>query len=292
MAISIKGIYENYSNTIVYGKGNKIFNTARFFLFRVRKRLGLLPTELKISRSKIVAIRRDGAIAAAIYAMGYYDYHNMHLIKKLMPRLRSFIDIGANIGVYSLIASEAKRAKVYAFEPYLETYHKLRRNIEANNRHNIFSFNYALGSRNCLVGFRTGSDDSGYATVAAGRRCEKVESRRMDSIYREEKIIPTIVKIDTEGSEYEILKGFGACLVKVKVFFIELNIINQKNKTQKKIIGYLNNRNFNGPYSYDHNRAVLVNKDMKKSYSQIEDSIFVADSFMGELQTIGITIED
>ncbi|HLB32084.1 MAG TPA: FkbM family methyltransferase [Patescibacteria group bacterium] len=292
MFISIRGIYENYANAIIYGKGNKVVITMRFFLFRIRKRLGLLPTELRISHSKIIAIRRDGAIAAAIYALGYYDYHNMHLMKKLMPRLRNFIDIGANIGVYSLIASEAKRAKVYAFEPYRDTYQKLRRNIEANNRHNIFPFNYALGSRNCLVGFRTGSDDSGYATVAASKSRVGVECRRMDVLCRKEKITPTLVKIDTEGSEYEILKGFGRYLKKVKVLFIELNIINQKNKTQEKIIRYLNNHNFGGPYRYDHEHAVLANEDVEKSYSQIEDSIFVADSFMGELQKIGITIKD
>ena len=188
MFISIRGIYENYANAIIYGKGNKVAITVRFFLFRIRKRLGLLPTELRISHSIIVAIRRNGAIAAALYALEYYDYHNMHLIKKLMPQLRNFIDIGANIGVYSLIASEAKRAKVYAFEPYRDTYQKLRRNIEANNRHNTFPFNYALGSRNCLVGFRTGSDDSGYATVAASKSRVGVECRRMDVLCRKEKM--------------------------------------------------------------------------------------------------------
>ena len=290
--MSIRGIFGNYADAIYFGKGNKIAITVRFFLFRIRKRLGILPSVLSISHSKIFAIRRDGAIAAAIYALGYYDYHNMLFVKKLMPILKNYVDIGANVGVYSLIASEIKGSRVYAFEPFRDTFQKLQRNAKANNRKNIYPFNYALGSKNCLVGLRISLDDSGYATVAMRKSRIRVECRRMDGLCRSEKISPTLVKIDTEGMEYEILKGFGEYLEKIKIIFVELTEINKKNRTQKKIIEYLNNHNFNGPYRYNHDRMVLMSRDLGGRYSKIEDSIFVADSFMGELPKIGITIED
>lgn len=58
------------------------------------------------------------------------------------------IDIGANIGVYSLFASQSKNTTIYAYEPMPENYNLLKENISLNKlKKNIFPFNLAIGAR-------------------------------------------------------------------------------------------------------------------------------------------------
>lgn len=288
----IKKICECYIDTITFSRGNIIFITLRFLLFRIRKRLGILPSVLSISRSKIVAIRRDGAIAAAIYTLGYYDYHNMFLIKKLMLNLKTYVDVGANIGVYSLLASETKSAKVYAVEPYKPTFNHLVRNIRANRRHNVRAFNLAMGARNGMAGLAISCDDSGHQTVNASENRIKIKRVSMVSFCRQNNIVPTVVKIDTEGSELDIIIGLGRMIKQVKVMFVELNEINRNNHTEHKIIRYMRSYNFQGPYHYSADSSLLSLKIKGRRYNSIEDSIFVAKNWLKDLRCLGVGIEN
>ena len=59
----------------------------------------------------------------------------------------TFIDIGANIGIYSIIAAKLKNANVYAFEPHVFNYAELYKNILINNlMHKIIGYNLALSN--------------------------------------------------------------------------------------------------------------------------------------------------
>ena len=58
-----------------------------------------------------------------------------------------FYDVGANIGLYSLFARAKKRVTVFAFEPFLKNYARLRQNLELNAYEDVRALNIALSDR-------------------------------------------------------------------------------------------------------------------------------------------------
>jgi hypothetical protein len=78
----------------------------RHLRWEIRKRFLGFPCELQVGNSTLYVERPNG-VAALVNAMGEYDYNNMNLLRLLLSQEKStFVDIGANIGSYTLIASE------------------------------------------------------------------------------------------------------------------------------------------------------------------------------------------
>lgn len=145
----------------------------------------------------------------------------------------TFIDIGANIGRYTVIlAKQAK--KVHAFEPFPETYEYLVKNIKLNELTNVHPHQTALWDKEEIVKFHI-KNSSG-----------------VNSIVNPEKAISTtivpafpldyfgisqmhLVKIDVEGAEKEVLMGMAESL---KIHRPRL-IIESRNENIKWIHKYL-----------------------------------------------------
>ncbi|MGD1701216.1 FkbM family methyltransferase [Dapis sp. BLCC M229] len=77
-----------------------------------------------------------------------YESEIFQLICRFLGRNDSFIDIGAHIGYYSILAAKivGSQGKVFAFEPELSNYQKILENINLNHLNNIKLFNLAVGS--------------------------------------------------------------------------------------------------------------------------------------------------
>jgi FkbM family methyltransferase len=123
-----------------------------------------------------------------------------------------FIDIGANIGYFSLLA-EALKCKVYAFEPTKLTCEILRKNC-ANK--NITVYNRAVYSKNGVIQF----NDCGVRFLSINSiydpkehvpdlpKSFKMKSISVDAVTLDSlKLKPDFIKIDAEAAEYDILLG-------------------------------------------------------------------------------------
>src|ERR1051325_7230549 len=89
------------------------------------------------------------AIAAAYYRE--YEPATQKLIERCLQPGMVFIDVGANIGFFSVVAAQivGNTGKVYAFEPSPRNIPLLRRNIEARGLSNVEIHEVALGETNC-----------------------------------------------------------------------------------------------------------------------------------------------
>lgn len=128
------------------------------------------------------------------------------VVSELQPGMM-FLDIGANAGLFSLIAAKriGPQGRVIAFEPSLSVFRKLVDNIHLNGFKNIFPMMIAIGDRTELVSFEPGeSAHSGIGHLSAtgssivSQLDGKVLSPIIDSIIGES---PTMIKIDVEGAE-------------------------------------------------------------------------------------------
>lgn len=273
---------------------NKHVNTFsgiyRHLIWQVRKIFNFFPFEQTISKSRIIASHKRCGVSALINNQGMYDYNNMHFIKMLLRNGGIFFDIGANIGSYTLIASEQNKAKVFAFEPHPLTFQLLQKNLEINKYNNALAYNYALGSVNGMISFTDNSKSSINHIVNDNsdiKNTIKVNCIRVDSFCNEYNVQPNIIKIDVEGFEYDVLLSFGEYLPSVDVVFIEINGLSEKrSKGEIDILELLKANNLMGPYSFDYTTSYLI----KASTSAIEDVVFISERFANKLNEIGVKL--
>lgn len=148
-----------------------------------------------------------------------------------------FLDIGANIGLWSLILSTRCDARVAAFEPNPTTFARLDRNVRVLNGltpHQVAVVQSAVGDRNGTIGFATAGRHNVAHVVetATEGACSDLEKAiqvpllRLDSWWKSACQPGDYVagmKIDVEGFEHEVLAGAEAILDQHPWLVLEFN---------------------------------------------------------------------
>lgn len=121
------------------------------------------------------------------------------------------VDAGASVGFFTCLASKLVGAEglVLAFEPNLESFEHLRRNVEMRKLANVRTFREALWSRDLPALQLWSVDEIGYTSIchygnATGM--EVVPARTLDNFLPPD-MHPRFLKIDCELAEFEILRG-------------------------------------------------------------------------------------
>ncbi|NES75182.1 MULTISPECIES: FkbM family methyltransferase [Okeania] len=165
-----------------------------------------------------------------------YESEIFQLIRKFLQNGDCFIDIGAHIGYYSILAAKIVgiEGKVFAFEPELSNYQKILENISLNNLNNISLFNLAVGSETKQTQlFFNQDNDGGHALWDVGKHpfnqksldnqtMQNIQQSTLDDILSQQKDISHIkmIKIDTEGAELDVIKGAVNTLYQYDVPYI------------------------------------------------------------------------
>jgi FkbM family methyltransferase len=134
---------------------------------------------------------------------------------------RCVVDVGANIGVFSLYQVMLKHAEqVIAFEPSPEVFPRLAKNIELNNIKNIRAVNAAVGETQGTLSFAESRISANGRVSETGPL--KVPCVRLDEVLEDVPIID-ILKVDTEGYETHVLRGASETLKKTVRIVLELH---------------------------------------------------------------------
>lgn len=145
-----------------------------------------------------------------------YDPHETQLLKCCLMEGNHFLDIGANIGYYSLIASQivGQSGKVHAFEPISTNIAAFQQTIDRNQITNIALNQIAIGAANGVLTLFTSVDQpgsSGWASKVPSERRKKecnVPMTSLDTYLGEGNFGPIhLVKMDIEGAELDALDG-------------------------------------------------------------------------------------
>jgi len=164
-------------------------------------------------------------------------YIDNSFLKKYIPENSIIIDIGANIGQFNIFCTNYLHAKtIYSLEPIKKVYDKLILNVNKNN-----CYNYAISTEKKLKLYTPGTTlmSSSYKRNEEDL-CEEVKTVKLDDldkIKKEEKI--DLLKIDTEGSEYDVLISSENTLKKTKYLLIETSVGRPSDGTIIDIISLL-----------------------------------------------------
>lgn len=162
--------------------------------------------------------------------LSYIAFYDAIKAKSLYKKgFDTIIDVGANVGDYTYAYSKVfPNAKIYSFEPVPEAFMSLYR-LKSNN---ISCFGLGLGSKNKKSIIKVVKDRSFLSTMNRIKFDNKliIETpiilRRFESLNIKLKG-NCLLKIDTEGYELEVLKGFGNLLSKVSLIQLEINFENE-----------------------------------------------------------------
>ena len=148
-----------------------------------------------------------------------FDWQVMTLLKLLTNLGDTFLDIGANIGWFSVIGSRlvSERGAVIAVEPDPDNYRLLQLNVLGNRCTNVTSLAVAAGASSGVASLSRSPDNQGdHRLEISTDRSDivPVPVRRLDDfIGPGDGFRPiNVIKIDTQGSETAVIKGLSATL--------------------------------------------------------------------------------
>ncbi|GAC1367946.1 MAG: hypothetical protein NVSMB32_13000 [Actinomycetota bacterium] len=172
----------------------------------------------------------QGVIGEITRSGGAYEPRVMKVLRRVLKPDSVAFDIGANIGVFAVVMARlCPRGKVYAFEPALETYQYLVRNLSANATGNFVA-------EQCAAYGSTGNVQFVYSSaypagsfvgdqVPAGGEARSVAAVRIDD-YVERMGLKRVdlIMIDAEGAELSALTGAEKTLAQHRpVLLAEIN---------------------------------------------------------------------
>jgi FkbM family methyltransferase len=134
--------------------------------------------------------------------------------------VHTVLDIGANVGVTALYFSQIfPNARIYAFEPAPDNFAVLAKNVANCDR--IRAFNFGLGANDATLELYASDNPvnfGGYSLHAAGSdtsRKVSIQVRSVKSVLQEIAVESVdVIKIDTEGAEWDILTAFPEPVVR------------------------------------------------------------------------------
>jgi FkbM family methyltransferase len=147
----------------------------------------------------------------------------------------TFVDVGANQGLYSLIAAKNPACQqVFAFEPVVATFSTLEYNIEANDlEHKIRPLRLAISDRAGPLTISIPDGHSGMASLvtspdrqtanAMTETIEAVTAMELDSLLAG--LDPLMVKVDVEGQELEVIRQLltSGIAARISAIFYEVD---------------------------------------------------------------------
>lgn len=140
--------------------------------------------------------------------LGLHEIGKKKLFEKTIKPGSTVYDIGANVGIYTIISSLlcGESGKVYAFEPISHNLKYLKKHVDLNNLNNVTVIEKAVSNINGIIKFE---DNGDHCTSHISFEGEiEVESLSLDHfVFEKENTPPDYLKIDVEGAEDLVIEG-------------------------------------------------------------------------------------
>lgn len=199
----------------------KVKNLLDNMAYKIANTEGLVL--IKVQGHDMYVNIKDSGLTPSLINKGIYEEYETEIFKSLITSDTTLIDIGANIGYYTLIATNLiKKGKIYSFEPVDSNYELLIKNIALNNSKNVKTFQKAVSNKKGKMKIyvdekNLGNHSLSKKNVPNEMGFKEIETITLDSFLNDSNntISNTIViKIDTQGAEGLIIEGAQDLLLK------------------------------------------------------------------------------
>jgi len=189
-------------------------STPNVYIYFAMRQISFLNKKFSVD----ISSSADESVVREIFE----DREYFNLEPHIKSAKNSIIDIGAHKGFFVLyVRSLNQIVPIHAFEPEEQNFRKLKENLDDNEVKNVFPKNVALSNKDGVADLYISDDSHNHSLVNPGPNKKKINTATLEKVLN--KIGKCdIVKMDCEGSEFDILAGLPDTLLqKVPVWFIE-----------------------------------------------------------------------
>ena len=265
---------KNFSHGKGYGKKNKLINLT----------VHGIESSLKTNYAQVWAgkmfLHPNDAFRLSIY--GIHGTHDFKIIKNNVKDGDNVIDLGANIGYFTLILAKlvGPTGKVFAFEPDPRNLALLKKNVEYNNYKNVIIVPKAVSNVNDKCTLYTGQKTFGQNKIYKPKNTKTQkfipidsETVRLDDFFKTNGLLDKIsfIKMDVEGAEFLALSGMKEILKlnkNIKIFTeAEISYLEDAGSSYDQFIDLLTENDFT--FSLADNRTETLTKVNKSQLEKI-----------------------
>lgn len=185
---------------------------SRYIRWQLSSRLLRCMISLPFVNGTSLFARRGMTGATGNWYCGLHEYRDMGLVLHLLAPGDLFLDIGANVGSYTVLAAGAAGVNVIAVEPIPSTFSTLEMNIALNRiGHLVEARCVGVSDKTGLLRFTSGQDSVNHVAMESelGEAIE-VPVLTVDELCPSR--VPSVIKIDVEGHEQSVLAGASKTL--------------------------------------------------------------------------------
>lgn len=259
-------------------RGQKLNALLRFASWQISSRIVRRQVVFDwIHESRFLVRTKETGLTGNIYA-GLQEFADMAFTLHVLRAEDLFIDVGANAGSYTILASKVAGARTHAFEPDPSGYGRLLENVRLNGLETrVVCHNIGIGGTLQRTPFVSGLDVTSHVLAPHERMDETiaVNLTTLDTVLAGKS--PTMLKIDVEGYETPVIEGALETLGRrsLHAAIIELNGAGDRyGYSETRIIETMFDHGFRS-YSYEPLSRTLVTLEGKNGASG--NTLFVRD---------------
>ncbi len=186
--------------------------------------LSIIPEKLSLSFGRILFLNKKDPVISSALSLNVYENFETTLFQKELHNGMTVVDIGANIGYYTVMAAHfvGPSGKVIAFEPDEQSGEILKKNIVVNKFNNVSYVNKALSDKKGFTRLYVSDENRGDNRIynpKDGRKYVEVEIITLDEYLPKETKVD-LIKIDVQGAEFLVLLGMEQTITKSKTLII------------------------------------------------------------------------
>lgn len=242
------------------------------FAFRWFRIFPGIPLPLRLSFRSWWLVRKDQIGGSLL--QDTFEVAEHHFVERFLQPGMTALDIGANQGYYTLLASRkvGPQGKVLAFEPSTREIHRLKLHLRINRCKNVHVISSALGAAagteklHVVLGSDSGCNSLRPPNVEQPTSLLSVPVQQLDEVLRARGVTRVdFIKLDVEGAELSVLQGARELLTHLPRPIILIEV--QDLRTQpwgypaREIISYLSTLGFEwfAPKAYGKIEKIAVN---------------------------------
>ena len=200
---------------------------------------------LTVSGFHFCTLKNDTCISDSLRENILFEKFLLSLLSKVVNHNKNMLDVGSNIGVWSIVYSTFIKGTIHAFEPQGEIFKCLTHNIAINQCNNVIPYDFALSDKSTTYlmnasydhkdnfgSFRISEEGSLFVQGSLFIHSEIGDDLQLSNI--------GFIKMDVEGHELQALQGLSKTIRQCKpVLLVEIHSTQYNcNETFKYIIGW------------------------------------------------------
>ncbi|GAB4203756.1 MAG: hypothetical protein OHK0013_18130 [Sandaracinaceae bacterium] len=199
------------------GKRAPLKVAARIARWQLGVRLLGWPAVVPFASGTQLVVERGMTGATGNLYFGLHEVEDMAFVTHALRPGDLFVDVGANIGSYTVLAGGVAKAEVIACEPVPATRERLTRNVALNGLAGRVRVEpVAVSDHEGTVSMTTDRDAMNQVVATGGGL--DVRAITLDTLLSDR--TPTLIKIDVEGHEAEVIRGAARTLARPELWAV------------------------------------------------------------------------